>query len=126
MIGCFIIGVLWMFYSGNCEYFILKIMDVIFWNYGCYILETMDVYPNYGCFILRAARLSNKVLEQGYVKERLISSSKKLYGRYVNIIKQYENPLSRMLNDCNSVALPNTMTTLHRSDFIPIIDLTNF
>ena len=44
-------------------------------------------------------RLSNKLLEQGYVKERLKSSLKKFKGRYGDLIKQYENPLSRMLND---------------------------
>ena len=49
--------------------------------------------------ILRATRLSNKLLEQGYVKERLKSSLKKFYGRYGDLIKQYEVPLSRMLND---------------------------
>ena len=31
----------------------------------------------YECFVLRATRLSNKLLEQGYVKERLKSSLKK-------------------------------------------------
>ena len=46
----------------------------------------------YECFILRATRLSNKLLEQGYVKERLKSSLKKFYGRYVDLIKQYEFP----------------------------------
>ena len=34
---------------------------------------------SYGCFILRATRLSNKLLEQGYVKERLKSSLRKFY-----------------------------------------------
>ena len=43
-----------------------------------------------GCFILRATRLSNKLLEQGYVKERLKSSLRKFYGRYGDLIKQYE------------------------------------
>ena len=53
----------------------------------------------YGCFILRATRLSNKLLEQGYVKERLKSSLMKFYGRYGDLIKQYEVSLSQMLND---------------------------
>ena len=44
-------------------------------------------------------RLSNKLLEQGYVKERLRSSLRKFYGRYGDLIKQYEVPLSRMLNE---------------------------
>ena len=51
------------------------------------------------CFILRAMRLSNKLLGQGYVKERLKSSLRKLYGRYGDHTKQYDVPLSRMLHD---------------------------
>ena len=48
---------------------------------------------------MRATRLSNKPHEQGYVKELLKSSLKKVYGRYGDLIKQYDVPLSRMLND---------------------------
>ena len=54
---------------------------------------------SYGCFNLRATRLSNKLLEQGYVKERLKSSLRKFYGLYGDLIKQYEVSLSQMLND---------------------------
>ena len=54
---------------------------------------------SYGCFIMRATRLSNKLLEQGYVKERLKSSLRKFYGRYGDLIKQYEVSLTQMLND---------------------------
>ena len=53
----------------------------------------------YECFILRAAWLFNKVSGQGYVKERLKSSLRKFYGRYGDLINQYEVPLSRMLHD---------------------------
>ena len=45
---------------------------------------------SYECFILRAMRLSNKLLGQGYVKERLKSSLRKFYGRYGDLTKQYE------------------------------------
>ena len=41
----------------------------------------------------------NKLLGQGYVKERLKSSLRKFYGRYEDLTKQYEVPLSRMLHD---------------------------
>ena len=41
-------------------------------------------------------RLSNKLLGQGYVKERLKSSLRKFYGRYEDLTKQYE---VRMLHD---------------------------
>ena len=51
------------------------------------------------CFILRAMRLSNKLLGQGYVKESLKSSLRKFYGRYGDLTKRYEGPLSRMLHD---------------------------
>ena len=44
-------------------------------------------------------RLSNKLLGQGYVKERLKSSRRKFYGRYGDLTRQYEVPLSRMLHD---------------------------
>ena len=54
---------------------------------------------SYGCFILGATRLSNKLLEQGYVTKRLKSSLRKFYGRYGDLIKQYEVSLSQMLND---------------------------
>ena len=49
--------------------------------------------------ILRATRLTNKLLEQGYVKERLKSALRKFYGRYWDLIKQYEVSLSQMSND---------------------------
>ena len=70
--------------------------------YGVFIWQLIRyarVGSSYGCFILRAARLSNKLLEQGYVKERLKSSLRRFYGRYGNLIKQYEVSLSQMLND---------------------------
>ena len=44
-------------------------------------------------------RLSNNLLGQGYIKERLKSSLWKFYGRYGDLTKQYEVPLSRMLHD---------------------------
>ena len=43
--------------------------------------------------------LSNKLLGQGYVKERLKSSLRKFYGRYGDLTKQYEVPLSRMIHE---------------------------
>ena len=54
---------------------------------------------SYECFILRAARLSSKLLGQGYVMERLKSSLRKFYGRYGVLIKHYEVSLSQMLHD---------------------------
>ena len=70
--------------------------------YGVFISQLIRyarACSSYGCFILRATRLSNKLLEHGYVKERLKSSLRKFYGRYGDLIKQYEVSLSQMLND---------------------------
>ena len=44
-------------------------------------------------------RLSSKQLKQGYLEERLKSSFRKFYGRYWDLIQQYEVSLSRMLSD---------------------------
>ena len=70
--------------------------------YGVFISQLIRytrACSSYGCFILRATRLSNKLLEQGYVKERLKSSLRKFYGRCGDLIKQYEVSLSQMSND---------------------------
>ena len=70
--------------------------------YGVFISQLIRyarACSSYECFILRAMRLSNKILGQGYVKERLKSSLRKFYGRYGDLTKQYEVPLSRMLQD---------------------------
>ena len=70
--------------------------------YGVFISQLIRyarACSSYECFILRAMRLSNKLLGQGYVKERLKSSLRKFYGRYGDLTKQYEVPLSRKLHD---------------------------
>ena len=88
--------------------------------YGVFISQLIQyarACSSYGCFILRATRLSNKLLEQGYVKESLQSSLRKFYGRYGDLIKQYEVSLSQMLND--TVTWPYTMTAPYWSDFVP-------
>ena len=82
--------------------------EVAGWNipsspaYGVFISQLIRyarACSSYECFILRAMRLSNKLLGQGYVKERLKSSLRKFYGRYGDLTKQYEVPPSRMLHD---------------------------
>ena len=70
--------------------------------YGVFISQLIRyarACSSYECFILRAARLSSKLLRQGYVKERLKSSLRKFYGRYGDLIKHYEVSLSQMLHD---------------------------
>ena len=53
---------------------------------------------SYDCFILRAKRLASKLLTQGYEVERLKSSFKKFYGRYGDLVKHYDVPLSRIMD----------------------------
>ena len=70
--------------------------------YGVFISQLIRyarACSSYGCFILRATRLSNKLLEQGYFKERLKSSLRKFYCRYGDLINQYEVSLSQMFYD---------------------------
>ena len=86
------------FHITNCP-FLISIIPVSP-AYGVFISQRIRharACSSYGCFILRATRLSNKLLEQGYVKERMKSSLMKFFGRYGDLIKQYEVPLSRML-----------------------------
>ena len=88
--------------------------------YGVFISQLIRyarACSSYECFILRARRLSSKLLKQGYLVERLKSSFRKFYGRYGDLIQQYEVSLSRMLNDILTLDqqwLPN------QSDFPPI------
>ena len=80
--------------------------------YGVFISQLIRyarACSSYGCFILRATRLSNKLLEQGNVKERLKSSLRKFYGRYGDLIKQYHFPLTNV--KWHTVTRPYTMTT---------------
>ena len=69
------------------------------------------------CFILTARRLSSKLLKQGYLAERLKSSFRKFYGRYGDLIQQYEVSLSRMLND---ILILDQQWLPNQSDFPPI------
>ena len=65
---------------------------------------------SYECFILRANRISVSYInrdKQGYLVGRLKSSFRKFYGRYGDLIQQYEVSLSRMLNGILTVALAN-------------------
>ena len=69
--------------------------------YGVFISQLIRyarACSSYECFILRTRRLSSKLLKQGYLAERLKSSFRKFYGRYGDLIHQYEVSFSRMLN----------------------------
>ena len=70
--------------------------------YGVFISQLIRyarACSSYECFILRAARLSYKLLGQGYVRVRLKSSLMKFYGLCGDLIKHYKVPLSQMLHD---------------------------
>ena len=70
--------------------------------YGVFIsqlIRYVRACSSYECFILKVARLSSKLLGQGYVMGRLKSSLRKLYGRYGDLIKYYEVSLSQLLHD---------------------------
>ena len=82
---------------------------------------------SYECFILRAVRLSNKHLGQGYVIERLDSSLRKFYGRYGGLIKQYEVPLPIVTRYCGGwpyTVTPSIDETLHQ--FLTVTDFVHF
>ncbi|KAK3084822.1 hypothetical protein FSP39_019612, partial [Pinctada imbricata] len=55
--------------------------------------------PSLNDFVLRARRLSDKLLSQGYVCDQLTSSLRKFYGRYGELLIHYDVPLSRMVDD---------------------------
>ena len=56
--------------------------------------------------------------KKGYLVERLKLSFSKFYGRYGDLIQQYEVSLSRMLNEI--LTLDQLQWLLNRSDFPPI------
>ena len=69
-------------------------------TYGVFISQLIQyarACSSYECLILRAVRLFNKLLGLGYDKERLKSSLRKFCGRYGDLTKQNEVPLSRIL-----------------------------
>ena len=67
--------------------------------YGVWISQLIRYAwaSSYECFILKARRLSNRLLIQGYLVERRKSSFKKFNGWYGDLIQQYEVSLSRIL-----------------------------
>ena len=70
--------------------------------YGVFISQLIRyarASRKYSDFVLRARRLSDKLLSQGYVCDRLTSSLRKFYGRYGELVIHYDVPLSRMVND---------------------------
>ncbi|KAK3095093.1 hypothetical protein FSP39_010192 [Pinctada imbricata] len=67
--------------------------------YGVFISQLIRyarASTKYTDFVPRARRLSDKLLSQGYVCDRLTSSPRKFYGRYGELVIHYDVPLSRM------------------------------
>ena len=60
--------------------------------YGVFISQLIRYAGLAPCIFEVTVRLSNKLLGQGYIKERLRSSLRKLYGRYGDLLQQYEAP----------------------------------
>ncbi|KAK3089073.1 hypothetical protein FSP39_000571 [Pinctada imbricata] len=70
--------------------------------YGVFISQSIRyarASTKYTDFVLRARRLSDKLLSQGYVCDRLTSSLRTFYGRYGELVVHYDAPLSRMVDD---------------------------
>ena len=63
---------------------------------GYILIKTTWTIHSYICVCV--VRLSRKLFGQGYVREGLKSSPRKFYGRYGDIIKQNEVPLSQLLH----------------------------
>ena len=61
--------------------------------------SSMYLYVKLNWDANRFLPVESKLLKQGYLLERLKSSFRKFYGRYGDLIQQYEVTLSRMLND---------------------------
>ncbi|KAK3101451.1 hypothetical protein FSP39_003670 [Pinctada imbricata] len=79
--------------------------------YGVFISQLIRyarASTKYTDFVLRARRLSDKLLSQGYVCDRLTSSLRKFYGRYGELVIHYDVPLSRMVDGI----LPYTIWTI--------------
>ena len=95
--------------------------------YGVFIsqiIRYVRAYSSYECFILRVTRLSNKLLEQGYVQERFKSLLRKFYGRCEDLLQTiWSSPLTNA--KWHSVAWQNALTpstdqTLYQSvSFVP-------
>ena len=79
--------------------------------YGVFISQLIR-YARVCCFILRATWLSNKLLEQEYVTERLKPLLRKCYGRYGISSINMKSPSHE------SVSWPSTVTFLPNSTFL--------
>ena len=71
-------------------------------SYGVYISQLIRyarACSSYGDFVDRLSHLSCKLLKQGYLRERLVSTFKRFFGRYHELIDKYDASLKQMIND---------------------------
>ena len=99
----------WLYDLSTLVDFLIDLLDIKSWY------STRDPYKCISIALVR--RLSSKLLKQWYVVERLKSSFRKFYGRYGDLIQQYEVSLSRMLND---ILILDQQWLPNQSDFPPI------
>ena len=133
------VGKLHTFIEDKRDYFNFHIINFPFLSsnipsspaYGVFIsqlIRYVRACSSYECFMLRARRLSSKLLKQGYLVERLKSSFKKYYGRYGDLIQQYEVSLSQMINTIltfDKQGLPNwSQLTTNFMTLIPSLTFT--
>jgi hypothetical protein len=53
----------------------------------------------YNQFLIRDSLLTNKLMSQGFLQPRLQAAFRKFYGRYNDLVCQYDLPLGQMLSD---------------------------
>ena len=70
--------------------------------YGVYVSQLIRyarASSNYEDFIMRGVLLTQKLLTQGYEKEKLKSYIRKFYGRHHELINRYDVSVSRLTSD---------------------------
>ena len=91
----------------------IYLQNYMLWHHAWHWCIYPFYRPNYESKLFN----HDRQLTLTYVKKRLRSSLRKFYDRFGDLIK----PLTNV--KWHSVAWPYTMTTLHRSEFMPIRDL---
>ena len=70
--------------------------------YGVYISQIIRyarACSFYDDFLMRCRLLTSKLLKQGYIRNRLITTFKKFYGRHSELINDYNVPVTRMIDE---------------------------
>ena len=80
----------------------------------------------YNQFSIRGRLLTDKLIIQGFLESRLMSASRKFYGRYNDLIHNYKLSLSHMLSDIfhtNSYTALGTLTLTADNSALTTMDL---